>query len=224
MKHTFFWGLLLLSALGACTENSKLEKNRASCYVRYLAPEGQLQAEFKLTTVQQGNETPQPTEVPDGPYHQGVLMSVVPSSGFTYRLEQPGGYAADHRFDWKNKQGQAQTFSMSMSAIQSFSFEPKVLSNKKPATLRWLGQALEQGESIVMMWESTDGGLTVPMEIIGSPGQKQIDFPAAQMAKLPAGEWTLYLVRKKRVKAEVNGTTTSGMMEYYTQVDTLTVN
>ena len=67
-----------------------------------------------------------------------------------------------------------------------FTFGTKNLSNKQPASLRWDGAPLERNESVVFMWESTDGGLTVPMEITGSQGMDHIDFPAAQMAKIPS--------------------------------------
>lgn len=222
MKQVFFW-LLLISSFFACTNGSGREKTSARCYVRYLAPEGRVMAEFSLRVEKEGDSAPQPVEVPDGARYQGVLMNLLPVQGMTYQLEQSGGFAVEHQFNWKDLNDQKQQFKMSMEPIRSFSFDPTTLSNQAPATLRWDGPPLEQGESLVLMWELADGSRTVPMELIASSGQSQIDFPVGQMAKLDPGKWSLYLVRKKKITDEVAGTSIIGALEYYTQVDTLEV-
>jgi hypothetical protein len=43
------------------------------------------------------------------------------------------------------------------------------------------------------------------MEIVGTPGQQAIDFPAAQLAKLEPGIWALYVVRRKTAEVRAAG-------------------
>ncbi len=219
MKRTFFWVLTIL-ILGACAGTTNIEKMSASCYVRYLAPESALYAEFKLRPE---NPAGKAIELPAGVRYQGTLMNKLSIPELTYRLEQSGGFAEAQQFDWKDPQQQDHSFKSKMAVIQSFAFEPAVLSTQKPATMQLVGPPLEKGESIVMIWESLVGNLTVSMEVRATAGQQQIDFPASQLAKLTPGEWTLYLVRKKGVSADVDGTPIVGIMEYYSHPDTLTV-
>jgi hypothetical protein len=222
MKHIFL-GLLLLTLIGACTESPDSRKQNAECYVRFLAQEEQWFAEVTLREENATKSEMLAIESPAGVRYQGIRMSVLPVQGITYRLEQAGGYSETQQFDWQDTQNQDYSLKLDMPAIVRFSFGTDRLSNKKPATLRWDGKPLEQQESMVMMWEQADGKFTVPMEIRGTAGQDRIEFPAAQLSKLPAGTWVLYLVRKKRVKQKINGTNTIAVLEYYSHSDTLQI-
>lgn len=223
MKY-IFWGVLFLFFWNACSDGQLARKRSAEFYVRYLAPEQQWLAEVNLRESIEGKNSRQDVESPAGVRYQGVLMRTIPANGITYQLLQGGGYTPKHTFEWQDSQKQPHVFEMEMPAIRNFSFGSDSLSNKKPASLRWEGAPLEAQESVVMMWETTNGEMTVPMEIISSPGQKSIEFPAAQMGKLPAGTWSLYLVRKKRTKQQIDGTKAMGLVEYYTHSDTLVVH
>ena len=108
-------------------------------------------------------------------------------------------------------------------AISSFRFGEEPLSRSRPATLRWEGGPLEKGETLVLMWENRALGQTVPMEIIRSGGDASLDFPAAKIAELPAGQWTLYLVRKRLAKTEAPGMRAEAVLEYYSKSDTIEV-
>ncbi|TNE51657.1 MAG: hypothetical protein EP344_16520 [Bacteroidetes bacterium] len=224
MKHSLFL-ILLIAALGSCTDPADNLERRAECYVRYLVPEGQLLAELSLRREfeDQKQNGLQPITSPGGARYRGTLMEQVTLRGVAYQIEQLGGYPSTHTFEWNDAKGAPRSFTMELAAIPSFSFSPSPISLKKPATLTWEGAPLEKGEALVFMWESVDGRLTVPMDIIGTPGQKQIDFPAAQLSKLQPGIWTLYLVRKKQVRSKVENTDVIGLMEYYTRVDTITI-
>ncbi|MBK6933229.1 MAG: hypothetical protein IPH12_21110 [Saprospirales bacterium] len=221
MKYIFFLALGF-PLISACTDTPSARKRTAECYVRYLASEGQFRAEVTLREARGPQAELEAIEAPEGVRYNGTLMPAVYGKGVRYQLEQPAGYHNRHTFSWKYGE-QAFSFPVDLPAITSFSFGPGRLSRQRPDTLRWNGAPLEQGESIVLLWESTGGSLTVPMEISGIPGQKTIEFPAAKLAALAPGTWTLYLVRKKRVKAEQNGAILYGLAEYFTASDTLKV-
>lgn len=223
MKYIFFC-TVAIHTLSSCTLPSSRGKQMAECYVRYLAPEAQLLAEVTLKQETPKTGTLQAVEAPEGVRYRDAKMEVVPAQGITYQVQQTGGYHPDHTFQWTDQFGDAHTFTLQMPAISRFGFEPKELSRQQPAELWWEGAPLSEGESLVLMWETPDRQSTVPMEIIGSPGQQRIAFPAAQLSKLAPGAWTLYLVRKKRFKEVQAGTSLLGLTEYYTLVDTLQVN
>ncbi|MBL7775236.1 MAG: hypothetical protein JNK89_04495 [Saprospiraceae bacterium] len=215
MKYCFLGAALLLTVF-ACNPVQTSEKTTASCYVRYLAEEGQLTAEFQLRTEKSATAPARNLELPEGVRYQGVLMQALSTAGPRYRSERATGYQAEHRFSWKGPEGREQEAALHMNPITAFSFEPAALSSRAPATMRWDGAPLEKGESLVMIWDRADGSRTVPMEIIGTPGQSQVDFPAAQMAKLGPGAWTIYLVRKKNIRTDTQGTAVAAALEYYT--------
>lgn len=221
MKPLFF-ALIAIALLWQCSHTPATTRT-ADCYIRYLKPEGQLQAEITLRETATDRDSAIALEVPGGVRYRGILMRTLSLNGTqTYRLEQTGGYALDHTFAWQHE-GQACETAFSLSPITAFSFDADPISLRKPATLTWEGAPLEPNEGIVMIWEKPAEGLTVPMEIIGSPGQDRIEFPAAQLAKLAPGTWTLYLVRKKTFRSDTNGLVVRGMAEYYSDVDTVRI-
>ncbi|MCB0533759.1 MAG: hypothetical protein H6574_12920 [Lewinellaceae bacterium] len=222
MKFIFL-GLVSVFLWQACSDSAAARRRTAECYVRYDALDGQWLSEVTLREGVDGQSGGKAVESPTGVRYQNVLMRTLPFKDITYRLEQAGGYTATHKFEWQDSDEKKYRFEMDMPAMTGFTFGTKNLSNKQPASLRWDGAPLERNESVVFMWESTDGGLTVPMEITGSQGMDHIDFPAAQMAKIPAGNWSLYLVRKKQVKRDLDGTQTVGVVEYYSRPDTFSV-
>lgn len=223
MKYIFFW-ILAVYTLNACTETGRPAiKRKAEFYVRYLAPEGQLLAEATVKEQQPGKAGMQAIEIPGGIRYRDVLMPAVRLQGSSYQMEQSAGYSSTHIFTWKDEQNSNCTFELELPAITAFSFDSAPLSRQKPASLRWEGAPLQQGESLVFMWENAAEQSTVPMEVSGSGGMDRIDFPAAQLSKLTPGEWTLYLVRRKSAKTEVNGFAVKGLAEYFTRVDTIQV-
>jgi hypothetical protein len=223
MRQIFF--LTLAAAIwSGCSEAPAAPKRTADCYVRYLKPEGQLLAETILREQAPGQTDAKSVEAPNGIRYLGSLMRAMDLQGTTtYRAERTDGYAPDHIFTWKDSDGNPYTFKMNLPPITAFSFDPATISRKKPATLTWSGAPLEKGERIAMIWESTDGSRTVPMEILGMPGQNRIEFPAAQLAKLEPGTWSLYLVRKKNIQTELPGATVRCTAEYYTDEIVFTV-
>ncbi|MBX2892890.1 MAG: hypothetical protein KF734_18320 [Saprospiraceae bacterium] len=219
MKHIFFLTLSVL-AFSLCQTAPATKKRSLSCYVRYLEPENQLRAE---ATMREGDAELQPTQLADGLLYQGKEMDLMTTQGIIYRWEGPSKFPAKHVFAWKDDKGQPQQFEMSFSPILQFGFDSTTLSRKQPAKLRWEGTPLEKGESMVLLWENSTLNKTVPMEVINLSSEAAIEFPSVKIAELEPGTWTYYLVRKKLVKANVNGVAASGIIEHYTKNDTIQV-
>jgi len=220
MKHIFFW-ILIFSSGVFCSPAQKPKTQSAECYVRYLVPEGQLLAEMTLREGPAGQKAQNAVVVPGGVQYQGIRMNELSSDGVSYQLNRASGYDLQHVFTWMA--GKQRKFDMSLSPITAFSFGSDTLSRETPATFTWEGAPLERGETVVFLWETPDRIQTVPMEVIATPGQQSIEFPAVQVSKLSPGKWTLYLVRKKMTKANLEGTEVTGIAEYYTRMDTLLI-
>jgi len=223
MKQVLFL-FFVAAACAGCSEAPATGKRSAECYVRYLKPESQLSAELILKETPPGKPDPQPYSPPGGVRFSGTLMrALVLQDRPVHRLEQRGGYTPEHTFTWSDEQGFQDTIAINLPAIPTFTFSDAPLSHKKPSTFSWTGAPLEKGEMLVFMWERTSDRKTVPMEILGTPGQQSIDFPAAQLAKLEPGTWTLYLVRKKTTEIDSPRLSVRCLAEYYSDVDTVTV-
>ena len=223
MKYTFF-GFLLLCAGLRCSAPAPQKNQALECYVRYLVPEAQLSVEATLFEWSAGEIKRYPVGVPGGISYQNISMKPFQvGTDVSYQSNQAGGYTPEHMFRWKDAQGRSAQFDLSLAPITAFAFDKNPLARDSVATLRWDGKALEQGESLVLLWERAAGNLTVPMEVLGTPGQSSINFPSAKLKELEPGSWTLYLVRKKAVKTDIQGVTASALLEFYTRVDTIQV-
>jgi len=215
MKFAFFL-LLVIAALTDC-QSPVVPANRAlQCYVRFDAVRHQVQADI---TLQEGLT---PVEMPGGFFYQGSEMRIIPVQGLTYRRTYAADFIPEHTFSWKDEKGAGQKLTFQMAAIPAFTFGEKALSRKQPATLRWQGGALEKGEALTLIWENKEHD-AIPMDIVRSGGEASIEFPAAKIAELPAGEWTVYLVRKKLAKTTVDGIAAEAVLEYYSKSDTVQV-
>ncbi|MFN0213130.1 MAG: hypothetical protein ACKVT2_02645 [Saprospiraceae bacterium] len=212
MKHIFFSILTALAFLH-CQEPPQTPKNTLSCYVRFDAAGRNVKAE---ATIRDGT-TKQIVEMPGGIRFQSTEMRILPVRGITYSIEFPARYTPEVIFDWKNKQGEKSELKLSAPAIDSFFFDTMVLSTKTATNLQWVGRPLDKGETLVFMWENTAEGRTVPMEVSTTLGAPLIELPAAKLAQVGAGNWSLYLVRKRLVKTEVSNFLVETTAEYYTK-------
>ncbi|MCC6460842.1 MAG: hypothetical protein IT260_10260 [Saprospiraceae bacterium] len=223
MKYTFF-GFLLLCAGLRCSAPAPQKNQALECYVRYLVPEAQLSVEATLFEWSAGEIHRTSVEAPGGISYQNIAMTPFRvGAEVNYQSTQAGGYTPEHMFRWKDAQRRDVQYDLELAPITAFSFDKNPLPRDSAATFRWDGKALEKGESLVFLWEREAGNLTVPMEVLGSPGQTSIDFPAAKLKDLEPGAWTLYLVRKKAVKTDIQGIAASALLEFYTRVDTIQV-
>ncbi len=198
-------------ALFSCNSQQKAEKHTLFCYARYDEPlkiakaEATLQDEVNKTSL----------EIPGGIRYQGMEMKLTPIYGMSYRYEYPAAFLAEQVFDWRDANNNKQVFRMSFDAVTNFSLNQPSISLSEPTSLKWEGNPLGKGETMVLMWENAQEGRTLPLEVASSIGVPLIEIPAAKLKELSPGDWTLYLVRKKLVKDIIAGMPVNGIAEYY---------
>ncbi len=212
MKHIFF-SILTTLAFWHCQAPAPAPKSILNCYVRFDAVSRKVKAEATLYD----GTTKQVIELPGGIRFQSTEMKVLPVRGITYTAEYPAAYTTEQVFVWKNKNGMPGQFKLNLPSIDSFFFENKVLSVKTSANLHWLGKPLSKNETLVFIWEDAKEGKTVPMEVSTTLNEPLIELPAAKIAQLGPGDWSLYLVRKRLEKSEVADYFVESTGEYYTK-------
>lgn len=215
MRISFFL-ILAACCFAACTTPPPPEKRSFRCYVRYVEDRAQLFAEANLFGPDSMPVTP-----PGGLLFEGLEMSAPPVSGAGFRYQHNGAPGENAHFGWTDGAGKKHEFGLPILPMTDFGFGASPVLRNRPDTLRWQGEALTPGETLVLMWENLDNGATKPMEIYNTAAQKEIVFPAIKMAELSPGRWSLYLVRKKMVKGDASGVPATGIVEYYTRPDTL---
>lgn len=161
--------------------------------------------------------TKQMVEIPGGIRFQSVEMKPLPVRGTTYSAEYDAAFTAEPTFEWRSKAGEFLKFSPKAPSLDSFFFDQPVLSVQRAATLQWAGEPLGKGETLVLMWENAAEGKTVPMEVATNLGAARIEMPAAKIAQVGAGDWSLYLVRRRLTKAEVGDFQVESVAEFYTK-------
>ncbi|MEY3194381.1 MAG: hypothetical protein RIQ78_478 [Bacteroidota bacterium] len=212
MKYIFFLILIIL-ALFSCSTPEKKTNLSLFCYVRYDEAVNGVKAEATL----QDPTNKKSIEIPGGIRYQGMEMTLTPVYGLTYRYEYTAQFLPAHVFEVRDKNNSRQVFEMSIDPVKVFSLREKTISHSKPTVLQWEGAPLGKGETMVLMWENTAKGLTVPMEVSNTSGQSMIDIPSAKLKEIPPGAWTLYLVRKKLTKGLLGDIPTNGILEYYSK-------
>lgn len=217
MRHIFF-SVLVAAFFGACGTPQPPEKHTFHGYVRFLADQAQLRAEARLL----GADS-MPVAPPGSILYQGKEMTSQAAAGGGYYYQRNGAAGDGAAFSWTDRGGQFHEFTFPLLPIDSFGFGAKTISRRHPDTLSWRGAPLEKGETMVLMWENAVTRQTIPMELYGTSSLPFIVFPAAKLAEVPAGRWSLYLVRKKMVKGDAGGVPATGIAEYYTRADTITV-
>ncbi len=219
MKLIFF-SVLTALAFFACKRPTPLQKRSLDCYVRFDEAQGIALANANF---QETGASPEPVEMPGGVFYQNVAMELLPVEGKTYHKEYPAAFMGEHTFRWEESPGVPASFTMRMNPLKEFGFGSDTVWHNRPATLKWQGPGLEKGEALVLIWEQQDAGKTVPMELITIGNDASIDFPAAKMAELPPGKWTVYLVRKKLSKGILNNTSITCTAELYSRIKAVRV-
>lgn len=162
-------------------------------------------------------ELKKPVEIPGGIRYQGEALKLLPAYGMTYQYDEASRFSNEHVFEWKGAKNATQQFKTGIDPIKSFALGANPMTRNQINSLAWEGTPLGKGETLVMMWENTSAGLTVPFEVTTTSGQPLIDIPAEKLKEISAGDWTLYLVRKKLTKSTLDGTQVNGILEYYTK-------
>jgi hypothetical protein len=213
MKHIFFFIMITL-AFYCCSTANAVRKLNFDFYVRIDEAQGAVKA---TATVFEGETSLKQADIPGGVKYQGKSMDLMTQPEKSYQRQFNSGFSTVQLFSWVDAAGQAQEFKTQMNQIKSFGFEHDTVSNNLPAVLHWDGSPLERGESMVLMWENPTSHQTVPIELFTISSESRVDLPALKMKPLTPGQWTLYLVRKKLVRGNVNGSTVTCNLEQYTK-------
>jgi len=212
MKHIFF-SILTVLAFCHCQPAAPKTKNTLYCYVRYDATGKKIKAEAGLFDA----ISKVALDIPRGMRFQSTEMKALPVRGITYSLEFPAAYIQNPVFERKNAQGVSERYPVQVPLIDSFFFETKVISVQVPSFMEWVGKPLEKNETLVFMWENAEKGRTIPMEVSSTLGKPLIEIPAAKLAQIGPGNWSLYLVRKRRERTETLDLVVEKSTEYYTK-------
>jgi hypothetical protein len=215
MRHIFFYFCLILVTFSCKTPAEPVKTRSLECYVRILETEGEVLAEATMKASDPSTGQIKPIEVSGGVRFQGSPMDIRPVQGLSYHTEYKGVYQASNIFSWDDEKKVRHTFEADMNAIKNFRFEAEPVSLSSPARFVWEGEPLQTGESMVFMWENEKEHLAIPMEIVGAGGKPEIQFPAAKLAELQPGDWSLYVVRKRLVKTKIDGTECQAVLEFY---------
>lgn len=190
-----------------------------SCYARYDNEGKKVRAEATF----HDSQTKQVVDNPGGVRFQSLEMTTIPVMGITYTADYPASFTKEMVFEWQNAAKEPVKYTLEAPSIDSFAFNIQELSIKHSAFLQWKGSALGKGETLIMMWENAQTGATVPMEVSTTLGAPMIEVPAAKLAQLGPGKWTLYLVRKKFAKTELKDYFVESIGEYYTKPQPVTI-
>jgi hypothetical protein len=208
--------------LMACQNNNPAPagpKQSLDLYVRLMSQENKISAQAEMK-----NTDDVPMEIPGGIRFQGVNMRLIPLQGVMYQHSFAARYIPEIQFDWGGGKAPAEQAKSDFPQAANFHFSREILDRSKPDTLRWEGGPLGKGESLVCLWEHLGSRNTIPWEISSTGPLSEIVFPSSKLKELePAGQWSLYLVRKRLQKAETAGANVNIICEYYSQTDTMTV-
>lgn len=215
MKHTFF-SLLSAIVLTCCAGQPPKANMTIDVYWRYLVENGQGHVETTFFEQKTPEAKPAPVQLPKPPSFMKDVMRLRPVQGLAYTLDKSSGFETNAFLSWSDQQGVAHSIPLKMEELYKINFNPARLSHQTPSRFQWTGAPLGSSETLLFMWENAQTRETLPMEIIGAPGSTGIDFPAAQIAKLSPGKWTVYAVRKQMERGEVDGTGYEAITEYFT--------
>lgn len=219
-----FGGVPLLLCIGlcliGCKPKSATEYYRVDCYVRFNATEANLQAEVTAKNTRTGAST----GLVGGATYQGKTMTLVDVQGIRYRYERNGTLEKQHQFGWKDGTGTDQNWILPLPTLAQYTFASKEASLNEPLSFSWADEPVGPGELLIFMWENTTSHQTVPLNVAPPIGMQQVEIPASQLKGLSPGRWTVYAVRRKVFQAKLNQTEVTGLAEYYSRADTLSLH
>ncbi|MEI6410683.1 MAG: hypothetical protein WCR52_14935 [Bacteroidota bacterium] len=214
MTKPIFFSILTTLAFSYCAapENNKIYT--FNCYVRFDESQGIEKAECHVF---EGATSNVGVEIPGGIKFQNEPMKAMEIQGVQYRREFKTSFSTDHKFTWTDKKNKEYAFNLPLAPLNNFRFEHDTLHRNQAATFKWDGPSLQKGESMVLLWEQEKTAKTVSIELISQGSESKIEFPAAKLAELQPGDWSLYIVRKRLVKTTINGVSATGISELYTK-------
>ncbi len=218
--NRIFFSVLTILAFIACKQPEVVLDQYLECYIRHDAATGKTKVEASL----HDTKTKVAVEIKNGIKYQKEAMRLSAVAGMSYRYDYAADFIPEHLFEWKSADGKGHTLKLPMNELRNFGFGSEKVSRNKSATLTWDGKPLESGETLVLMWENLKTAETVPVELYSTNATSaKVEFPAAKMRDLSAGDWSLYLVRKKMTKQKGAESEGVGVAEYFSKIDTIRI-
>lgn len=190
-----------------------------NAYIRYSEAEAELHTEVTC----QNTATKETVGMPGGFKYQGKDMPLVDVQGNRYRYERNGSFEGKHQLSWTGDDGKPCDWVLPMADLKDMGFEPAAVSTQQAAAFQWTGEPVASGEIFIFLFENLKTRQTLPMEIKPAVGLAQITFPAAKIKEIGAGQWALYVVRKRAFQSNFGKTTANALSEYYSDTDTVTI-
>ena len=221
MKYIYILGFAqFIFSFSACQSNDK--PNRATAKplyinyeVRYLEPEKELRA---LAFFKEGDslEVAVPKEFSNTSF-QGSAMDKqdLGEKGFRYILNRKGPFSANLDFSYKNNEGIAVNYDLTMSEVGEFLVREGDINKNKGVTIAWKGEALDPSQSLVLMFTDKNNKAT-STTVKGPTKLSEFSVPSRDLAALTLGEGQLYLVKKQVRKTQEDNQSILSVVEYYT--------
>ncbi|MCB0547403.1 MAG: hypothetical protein KDD19_07415 [Phaeodactylibacter sp.] len=210
-------GVALLSGCReAPTQEGKLPHHFAEFFVRYLQGEKELKAHASFF---EGDSiaTAVPKAFAGGAAFQGNSMEArnLPGGTIRYSYEQRSDYADSFKFGFQDDFGQKREISIAMAPVDSFAVQGGQASRSTGMSLYARGGKLTQGESMVLLFNDEENKASTIM-LTGPSAGELYSIPAAKVEALRPGQYTLYLVKKKRVAEPGDSLSFLADIEFYT--------
>lgn len=185
----------------------------AEYFVRYLEGEGAIKAEARIYTGKDATDA-KPALCESVRFRE-YEMKAHPDLPGLYQYEALISYAKECRFSFRLSKGSDEIdYRYQMPGIARFTLSDS-LGIDKGLLLDWEGPALQQGETIVLIFEKADH-TTAEAMVTGPTLQNRILIPKAQLKGINAGEWSVYLVLRSKTEIVESDHSITAESAYYT--------
>lgn len=222
MRHLRFqllWSIFFSLIFYTCqpvssSKEPTKKKVFARYYVKYSQNDQTYKAEASFLT---GDSTVNAlaTEMESVSFQGGIMKQrTQPRNDLSYIAERSGKFSAQLKFKYTD-QSESKHLDLSFNPIHSFLIKDKMVSKSKGLTLVWDGGALEEGESLLLLFsDQTNKAASTTLK--GPSRKSEILLPGNFLKDLQPGKGNLFLVRKQSGEINDDLTNYKYLLEYYT--------
>lgn len=138
-----------------------------------------------------------------------------PRNDLSYVTERSGEYQPNLKFKYTDSEEKKHPLDLSFKSINSFLIKNKSISQSKGLTLVWDGSALEQEESLLLLFSDQENK-AASTTIKGPSRTTEVNIPGNFLKELKPGKGNLFLVRKKKGEKKEGLIHYQYDLEYYT--------
>ncbi len=132
---------------------------------------------------------------------------------YAYRTKVP--YNSNFKFQYQNHQGESTTRNFELAGISDFVIREGDIKRTKGATLEWQGEALKEGQSLVILFTDAEQKAS-SVTVEGPTTLPEIALSSEQLSNLSPGIAKLNLVKKQNYNRKEEGRLILESLEYYT--------